>query len=166
MVAEILLYSKLYHLLQRVDKFNRHAIGTEDGGELQHWREEWDYLFRTPLLHLFEFAETCVELDGHQYIEIGYYFAHLMLHAQALKLSDDGRATPVESPATRSTPSDVASHDSKKSHMSAISKLATQILNSAQRVEVSEIRVPFPSLPLDFPHPLSNSSILTFLACH
>ena len=44
MVAEIFLYSKLYRLLQRVD---RRAMGTEEGGELQLWREEWDYLFRT-----------------------------------------------------------------------------------------------------------------------
>jgi len=43
MVAEIFLYSKLYRLLQRVD---RRAMGTEEGGELQLWREEWDYLFR------------------------------------------------------------------------------------------------------------------------
>lgn len=47
MVAEIILYSKLYRLLQRVST-DRRAIGTEDGGELQLWREEWDYLFRTP----------------------------------------------------------------------------------------------------------------------
>jgi len=45
MVAEIFLYSKLYRLLQRVD---RRAMGTEEGGELQLWREEWDYLFRNP----------------------------------------------------------------------------------------------------------------------
>ena len=48
MVAEIILYSKLYRLLQRVST-DRRAIGTEDGGELQLWREEWDYLFRTPI---------------------------------------------------------------------------------------------------------------------
>jgi hypothetical protein len=42
MVAEISLYSKLYFLLQRVD---RRAIGTEEGGELSQWKQEWDYLF-------------------------------------------------------------------------------------------------------------------------
>jgi hypothetical protein len=47
MVAEILLYSKLYQLLQRVGVDRRRAPGTEDGGELQLWKEEWDYLFRT-----------------------------------------------------------------------------------------------------------------------
>jgi hypothetical protein len=54
MVAEILLYSKLYRLLQRVGSDRRTAPpGTEDGGELQIWRDEWDYLFRTcpPLPH-------------------------------------------------------------------------------------------------------------------
>ena len=48
MVAEISLYSKLYRLLQRVST-DRRAIGTEDGGELQRWREQWDYLFRTSI---------------------------------------------------------------------------------------------------------------------
>lgn len=48
MVAEILLYSILYRLLQRVGTDRRSAPpGTEDGGELQMWREQWDYLFRT-----------------------------------------------------------------------------------------------------------------------
>jgi hypothetical protein len=43
MVAEISLYSKLYFLLQRID---RRAIGTEDGGELSLWKKDWEYLFR------------------------------------------------------------------------------------------------------------------------
>ena len=86
-----------------------------------------------------------VDEDGHQYIEIGYYFAHLMLRAQALKLLEEsgggGRQTSVDgSPAAR-TPSDFSSHEAKKSHMSAISQLSTQILTRARRVEVSEIRV-------------------------
>ena len=46
MVAEIFLYSKLYRLLQRIST-DRRVIGTEEGGELQLWREQWDYLFRT-----------------------------------------------------------------------------------------------------------------------
>ena len=49
MVAEINLYSKLYRLLQRV---TTRARGTEDGGELQAWREEWDYLFRMSFRYL------------------------------------------------------------------------------------------------------------------
>lgn len=87
-----------------------------------------------------------VDEDGHQYIEIGYYFAHLMLRAQALKLLEEaggggGRQTPVDgSPAAR-TPTDFSSHELKKSHMSAISQLSTQILNRARRVEVAEMRV-------------------------
>jgi len=39
MVAEILLYSKLYTLLQ--------LQGEGDSSELHTWREQWDYLFRT-----------------------------------------------------------------------------------------------------------------------
>jgi len=39
MVAEILLYSKLYTLLQ--------LQGAGDSSELHTWREQWDYLFRT-----------------------------------------------------------------------------------------------------------------------
>lgn len=78
--------------------------------------------------------------DGHQYIEIGYFFAHLMLHAQALKLLEENRATPVDgSPAK--TPSDISFHDQKKSHMNMIRRLGTQILQRAQLVEVEEIRV-------------------------
>ena len=85
--------------------------------------------------------------EGHQYIEIGYYFAHLMLHAQALKLLDDGKQTPIDSgsPASAArTPSDLppSTYDAKKTHMSAISQLSTQILSRARRVEITEIRVP------------------------
>jgi hypothetical protein len=47
MVAEILLYSKLYNLLQRVGTSDIRGMGTEEGGELQTWRENWNYLFRT-----------------------------------------------------------------------------------------------------------------------
>ena len=47
MVAEIFLYSKLYRLLQMAGVDRRRAPGTEDGGELQRWKDEWDYLFRT-----------------------------------------------------------------------------------------------------------------------
>ena len=141
MVAEIFLYSKLYHLLQRVD---RRAMGTEEGGELQLWREEWDYLFRNPpaLPNINGDADFLGE-EGHQYIEIGYFFAHLMLHAQALKLLDDGKGTPIEgSPAPVRTPGgEMSTHDQKKSHMSAISQLSTQILQRARRVEVVEMRV-------------------------
>jgi hypothetical protein len=138
MVAEILLYSKLYHLLQRVGTSDRRGMGTEEGGELQTWRERWNYLFRMshdPWL-------TVVE-DGHQYIEIGYYFAHLMLHAQALKLLDEPShvATPSEPSPGRSSTEISQQHDLKKSHMSAISQLSTQILQRAQRVDVTELRV-------------------------
>jgi hypothetical protein len=96
-----------------------------------------------------------IDEDGHQYIEIGYYFAHLMLQAQALKLLDASRATPVDgSPAK--TPSDISSHDQKKSYMSAISHLSTQILQRVRRVEVEEIRV----RSLIFPTNSSTSLIL------
>jgi hypothetical protein len=84
-----------------------------------------------------------VDEDGHQYIEIGYYFAHLMLHAQALSIVDEGRATPMSGSPAPGTPSDILVHDQKKTHMSAISQLSTQILQRAQRVEVAEIRVFF-----------------------
>src|SRR5438046_1334188 len=96
-----------------------------------------------------------IDEDGHQYVEIGYYFAHLMLRAQALKLLEEGgtggRQTPVDgSPAAR-TPTDFSSPEAKKSHMSAISQLSTQILNRARRVEVAEIRVhPQHRSPADF----------------
>jgi hypothetical protein len=85
----------------------------------------------------------CLGEEGHQYIEIGYFFAHLMLHAQALKLLDDGKGTPIEgSPAPVRTPGgEMSTHDQKKSHMSAISQLSTQILQRAQRVEVVDMRV-------------------------
>jgi hypothetical protein len=43
MVAEILLYSKLYKLLN-----DPKENGADEQGELQQWRDEWDYLFRTP----------------------------------------------------------------------------------------------------------------------
>src|SRR5271167_1554612 len=81
--------------------------------------------------------------DGHQYIEIGYYFAHLMLRAQALKLLDDGKSTPIDgSPVSRtSATAELSSHEAKKSHMSAISQLSTQILQRARLVDVAEIRV-------------------------
>ena len=85
-----------------------------------------------------------VDEDGHQYIEIGYYFAHLMLRAQALKLLEEsgaGRQTPVDGSPIARTPTDFSSHEAKKSHMSAISQLSTQILNRARLVEVAEIRV-------------------------
>lgn len=120
MVAEILLYSKLYSLLQ--------LQGQGDPAELDAWREQWDYLFRQ---------------EGHQYIEIGYYFAHLMLHAQALKLLDEVKS-PGESPG--------GDAEAKKARMSAISQLSTQIFQRARRVEVSEIRV----FILPFPFPGSN----------
>ena len=49
MVAEILLYSTLYRLLHRQGSNERRA--GEEGGELELWREQWDYLFRIlPLL--------------------------------------------------------------------------------------------------------------------
>jgi hypothetical protein len=89
------------------------------------------YLYYSPLI---------IDEEGHQYIEIGYYFAHLMLHAQALKLLDEGRSTPIDGSPAR-TPSDISTHDKKKTHMSAISQLSTQILQRARRVEVVEIRV-------------------------
>ena len=44
MVAEILLYSKLYKLLNNINQ-----NGTDEQGELQQWRDEWDYLFRNSL---------------------------------------------------------------------------------------------------------------------
>lgn len=134
MVAEILLYSKLYHLLQRV---TTSPTPTDPGTDLQAWRDEWDYLFRE---------------DGHQYIEIGFYFAHLMLRAQALKLIDDGRNTPVDgSPAPTRTPDGRGgAAELKKAHMSAISQLSTQILQRARRVEASEMRVP--PRPPQFPY--------------
>jgi hypothetical protein len=90
--------------------------------------------------------------EGHQYIEIGYFFAHLMLHAQALKLLDDGKGTPIEgSPAPVRTPGgEMSTHDQKKSHMSAISQLSTQILQRARRVEVVEMRVLSPIARVDF----------------
>ena len=94
-------------------------------------------------------------MDGHQYIEIGYYFAHLMLHSQALKLLESGgRATPDSSPAPGTPSADPI--EQKKSHMSAISQLSTQILQRAHRVEVAEIRV-FPSI---------SPLFLIILACH
>jgi hypothetical protein len=154
MVAEILLYSTLYRLLHRQGSNERRA--GEEGGELELWREQWDYLFRIPPFpYYLPFTGYCVtELtglgqEGHQYIEIGYYFAHLMLHAQALKLLDDGKQTPIESgsPASAArTPSDMppSTYDAKKTHMSAISQLSTQILSRARRVEITEIRVPLP----------------------
>jgi hypothetical protein len=153
MVAEILLYSTLYRLLHRQGSNERRA--GEEGGELELWREQWDYLFRIlpfpPYYFVFtgycETELTGLGQEGHQYIEIGYYFAHLMLHAQALKLLDDGKQTPIESgsPASAArTPSDMPSstYDAKKTHMSAISQLSTQILSRARRVEITEIRVP------------------------
>lgn len=139
MVAEIFLYSKLYRLLQQVST-DRRAVGTEDGGELQLWRDQWDYLFRTKSIK----KSLIIDEDGHQYIEIGYYFAHLMLRAQALKLIEEsgaGRQTPVDGSPIVRTPTDFSSHEAKKSHMSAISQLSTQILNRARLVEVAEIRV-------------------------
>ena len=81
-----------------------------------------------------------VELDGHQYIEIGYYFAHLMLHAQALNILNEGKATPVGgSPASTTSVTDI--HDQKITHMNAINERSTQILQRARRVEVAEMRV-------------------------
>jgi len=65
-----------------------------------------------------------------------------MLHAQALKLLDEAKS-PTESPATEA--------EAKKTHMSAISQLSTQIFQRAMRVEVSEIRVlSFPLLTPPF----------------
>jgi hypothetical protein len=105
--------------------------------------------------------------DGHQYIEIGYYFAHLMLRAQALKLLDDGKSTPIGSPVSRSSAStELSSHEAKKSHMSAISQLSTQILQRARLVEVAEIRVslhPYPLKSLPFPPPF-NPMVCVFHA--
>jgi hypothetical protein len=46
MVAEIILYSKLYKLLQRANLSDRRLIGAEGETELKLWREQWDYLFR------------------------------------------------------------------------------------------------------------------------
>jgi len=43
MVAEILLYAKLYKLLGGL----KENAGIDEQGELQQWRDEWDYLFRT-----------------------------------------------------------------------------------------------------------------------
>jgi hypothetical protein len=111
---------------------------------------------------------TVVGQEGHQYIEIGYYFAHLMLHAQALKLLDDGKQTPIESgsPASAArTPSDMpaSTYDAKKTHMSAISQLSTQILSRARRVEVAEIRVPLLPFP---PERGFNVCKLIVLACY
>ena len=81
-----------------------------------------------------------VDREGHQYIEIGYYFAHLMLHAQALKfLEEEKNGSSAGSPAR--SPTDVTTLEQKKQHMSAISQLSTQILQRARRVEVAEIRV-------------------------
>lgn len=85
--------------------------------------------------------------DGHQYIEIGFYFAHLMLRAQALKLlDDDGKSTPIDgSPVSRSSvTTELSSREAKKAHMSAISQLSTQILQRARLVEIAEIRVTSP----------------------
>ena len=174
MVAEIFLYYKLYRLLQRVGMERRGSLvmATEDNVELQAWRDEWDYLFRTPpkqhkaVISLSRVESgaywlmfACVDEDGHQYIEIGYWFAHLMLRAQALKLIDDGRNTPVDgSPAPARTPSDNRpSAELKKAHMSAISQLSANILQRARRVETSEIRVQtprpsyLPAHPVNFP---------------
>ena len=82
--------------------------------------------------------------ENHQYIEIGYWFAHLMLHAQALKFLDDEKGTlsMIGSPVAKS-PIDIPFLDYRKQHVSAISQLATQILQRAQLVEVSEIRVSY-----------------------
>lgn len=89
-----------------------------------------------------------------------------MLHAQALKLLDDGKQTPVDfgSPATTArTPTDLpSSQDAKKSHMSAISQLSTQILSRARRVEVAEIRVPS-LFPFRFVVHRANDSMLRIL---
>ena len=105
---------------------------------------------------------ACIDEEGHQYIEIGYWFAHLMLRAQALKLIDDGRNTPVDgSPAPPRTPSDNRpSAELKKAHMSAISQLSTKILQRARRVETSEIRVRTPLSPPHFLAPSLNSFLL------
>jgi len=79
-----------------------------------------------------------------------------MLHAQALKLLDDThhaeRGTPIDgSPAALPrTPGSETQYEMKKSHMSAISQLSTQILQRARRVEITEIRVLAH-------HPLSNA---------
>jgi hypothetical protein len=105
-------------------------------------------------------------VDGHQYIEIGYYFAHLMLRAQALKLLDDGRSTPIDgSPVSRSSATtDLSTYEAKKSHMSAISQLSTQILQRARLVEVAEIRVSLhPYLPRIPFLPLSSLMVCVFM---
>ena len=73
-----------------------------------------------------------------------------MLHAQALKLLDEAKS-PTESPATEA--------EAKKTHMSAISQLSTQIFQRAMRVEVSEIRV-LSSFLLYPPPPMSQSIYL------
>jgi hypothetical protein len=81
-----------------------------------------------------------------------------MLHAQALKLLDDGHhvaGTPTEPSPGRTPSSDISQQDQKKSHMSAISQLSTQILQRAQRVEVGELRV----LPFSQPANFSTSLI-------
>jgi hypothetical protein len=78
--------------------------------------------------------------DGAQYIEIGYYFAHLMLHAQALKFLEENKTGSTSGSPARS-PTDLGTLELKKQHMSAISQLSTQILQRARRVEVTEIRV-------------------------
>ena len=83
--------------------------------------------------------------DGHQYIEIGYYFAQLMLHAQGLKFLDDGKSTPIDGSPVSRTSSDMSSHEAKRFHMIAISRLSIQILQRARHVEVAEIRVPLPN---------------------
>jgi hypothetical protein len=89
--------------------------------------------------------EVIVDEPGHQYIEIGYWFAHLMLHAKALKFLDEGKtATPgIGSPVARS-PVEPSPHlEQRKQHLSAIYQLSSQILQRVQLVEVTEIRVPF-----------------------
>ena len=85
-------------------------------------------------------SNLTIEREGHQYIEIGYYFAHLMLHAQALKFLEEEKSGSTSGSPTKS-PTDISTLELKKSHMSAISQLSTQILQRARRVEVTEIRV-------------------------
>jgi hypothetical protein len=82
-----------------------------------------------------------IEQDGHQYIEIGYYFAHLMLHAQALNILEEGKMTPAGASPAASTPGGVARDEQRKKHMTAMRQLSTNIFQRARRVEVSEIRV-------------------------
>jgi hypothetical protein len=79
--------------------------------------------------------------DHHQYIEIGYYFAHLMLHSQALNILEEGKMTPVIGSPAASTPGGISRDEQRKTHVNAIKQLSTSIFQRARRVDVSEIRV-------------------------